>query len=46
MAARAVILNFVITLNLVMVAGCKQKMTEGLMTFVLNLTLTCYGYLK
>jgi hypothetical protein len=26
-----------------MVAECKQKMTEGLMTFVHNLTLTCYG---
>jgi len=28
-----------------MVAGCKQKMAEGLVTFVRNLTLTCYGYL-
>jgi len=28
-----------------MVAGCKQKMAARLMTFVLNLTLTCYGYL-
>jgi len=28
-----------------MVAGCKQKMAEGLMTFVRNRTLTCYGYL-
>jgi len=26
-----------------MLGGCKQKMTEGLMTFVRNLTLTCYG---
>ena len=26
-----------------MVAGCKQKMAEGLMTFVRNPTLTCYG---
>jgi len=26
-----------------MVDGCKQKMAEGLMTFVRNVTLTCYG---
>jgi len=25
-----------------MFAGCKQKMAEGLMTFLHNLTLTCY----
>jgi len=25
-----------------MVAGCKEKMAEGLMTFVRNLTLICY----
>jgi len=25
-----------------MFAGCKQKMAEGLMTFLRNLTLTCY----
>ena len=45
MASRAVRLkvcyNF---LNLVMVAECKQKMAAGLVTFVRNLTLTCYGY--
>ena len=28
-----------------MVAASKQKMAEGLITFVRNLTLTCYGYL-
>jgi len=28
-----------------MVAGCKQKMAEGLMNFLLNLPLTCYDYL-
>ena len=28
-----------------MFAGCKQKMEEGLKTFVLNLTISCYGYL-
>jgi len=27
-----------------MVAGCKQKMVEGLVTFVPNVTLTCYDY--
>jgi len=26
-----------------MVAGCKQKMAEGLMTFVRYVTLTSYG---
>jgi len=26
-----------------MVAGCKQKMAERIMTFVRNLTLTRYG---
>jgi len=27
-----------------MVAECKQKKAEGLMTFVRNLIFTCYGY--
>jgi hypothetical protein len=26
-----------------MVAGFKQKVAEGLVTFVRNITLTCYG---
>jgi hypothetical protein len=43
MAARAVSLKVCYYFETLMVAGCKQKMAEGLMTFMLNLCLTCYG---
>jgi len=42
MPARAVILNIVIILKPVMVAGCIQNMAEGLITFPLNLTVPYY----
>jgi len=46
MVATAVILNIdVIILKRCYGCWIKQKMAEGLVTFMLNLILTCRGYL-